>query len=155
MLPSLPERIASRLRVDTIAGCWLWQGSLSPAGYGRIQMGRRGPSGHSSPDYVHRIVYELLRGTIPEGLVIDHLCRVPSCCNPAHCEPVVQRINFLRGESPAAQWIRQGACKRGHPLTPENRYARPDGKGANCHVCVLIRAKHNKKKARERRKSVA
>ena len=32
----------------------------------------------------HRFAYELLVGPIPAGLVLDHLCRVRNCCNPAH-----------------------------------------------------------------------
>jgi hypothetical protein len=46
---------------------------------------------------VHRDVYEQLVGPIPEGLVLDHLCRNRSCCNPAHLEPVTTAENVRRG----------------------------------------------------------
>ena len=45
---------------------------------------------------VHRIAYEILVGEIPEGLVLDHLCQMKNCYNPAHLEPVTERENRLR-----------------------------------------------------------
>ena len=36
---------------------------------------------------VHRYAYEWANGPIPDGLVIDHLCRVTACVNPDHLEP--------------------------------------------------------------------
>jgi hypothetical protein len=58
-------------------------------------------------------MYELVVGPIPDGLEIDHLCRVPSCCNPEHLEAVTHAENMRRGAAargPVTQ------CKRGHPL---------------------------------------
>jgi hypothetical protein len=50
----------------------------------------------------HRFAYELLVGPIPEGLVIDHLCRNRRCVNPAHLEPVTAEENWRRGDAPSA-----------------------------------------------------
>jgi hypothetical protein len=66
--------------------CWIWQHYRDPAGYGRL-----------GAKLAHRIAYEYHRGPIPEGLQLDHLCRVTSCCNPDHLEPVPQRVNYERG----------------------------------------------------------
>lgn len=71
---------------DPQTGCWLWQYSVSPQGYARW-----------GKTYAHRRVYEQLRGPIPAGLSLDHLCRVPRCVNPDHLEPVTHAENVRRG----------------------------------------------------------
>ena len=59
--------------------CWLWVGGISRYGYGEFW--------HNGGNYrAHRFSYELLVGPIPEGLQIDHLCRVRNCVNPARLE---------------------------------------------------------------------
>jgi hypothetical protein len=64
----------------------------------------------------HRAVWELLRGPIPEGLVLDHLCRNKACCNPAHLQVVTVEENASRGSAaPIAD-----ECPHGHAMTPEN-----------------------------------
>lgn len=87
---SLPERFWS-LVVPTTAGCWLWTG-FKAAGYGRFSF-----KGTNSAAAAHRLSYEALIGEIPAGLDLDHLCRVPSCVNPLHLEPVTRRENIGRG----------------------------------------------------------
>ena len=74
-------------------GCWIWTGATLNEGYGKIGVGRRG-EGHR---LAHRIMYELLRGPIPDGKELDHLCRFPRCINPWHLEPVTRSENQLRG----------------------------------------------------------
>lgn len=87
--------------------CWNWTGNKTgPEGYGRFYPG--GKTGVLA----HRFAYQLLTGTIPEGLVIDHLCRNRACVNPSHLEPVTHRVNTLRGEAPAAQWAKRDCCHR-------------------------------------------
>lgn len=75
----------------TSGGCWLWTGSLSADGYG--VMLRRGP-GRSN--YAHRFAYETFVGPVPEGLELDHLCRVRACVNVEHLEAVTHVENLKR-----------------------------------------------------------
>lgn len=76
---------------DAGAPCWLWTGSLNSDGYGRF-----------NGKLAHRRTYLEVVGPIPDGLVLDHLCRVRNCVNPDHLEPVTQRENMRRGD--------QGQC---------------------------------------------
>ena len=71
--------------------CWLWTGFINPKGYGIFGFGNNRSGG------AHRWSYEYFVGPIPEGLQIDHLCRVRNCANPEHIEPVTPHINALRG----------------------------------------------------------
>lgn len=71
--------------------CWIWQAALNSGGYGTTTDG----SGRGV--MAHRLVYEHYRGTIPEGLFLDHLCRNPACVNPDHLEPVTNSENVRRG----------------------------------------------------------
>lgn len=94
-------------------GCWLWTGSSYGQGYGAYSSGGRTVR-------AHRLAYEAFVGKIPEGLTIDHLCRVRCCVNPQHLEPVTMGVNVLRGESFSARQKRQTHCFRGHSLSGEN-----------------------------------
>lgn len=71
--------------VDAATGCWMWLLGTSDGRYGMI--GCR-PA--------HCVLYEKYRGKIPEGLELDHLCRVTLCVNPDHMEPVTSAINIQR-----------------------------------------------------------
>lgn len=103
-----------RAKTVTVNGCWIWQGAKTYNGYGQFRF-------DGQIRYAHRWSYEHHVGAIPEGKVLDHLCRTPSCVNPKHLEPVTQRINVLRGESPAAKQARQTHCRKaGHPLSGSN-----------------------------------
>lgn len=97
---SLPilDRITRKVEVDE-SGCWLWTGFKRVDGYGSI--GGRLPDGRTSCNWnVHRVVWELTVGPIPEGLTIDHLCRVRHCVNIDHLEPVTRAENTRRGNAP-------------------------------------------------------
>lgn len=131
-------------KVNKTATCWLWTGALRGNGYGILRIG----PATASMMYAHRYSYELLVGPIPDGLQIDHLCRVRGCVNPAHLEPVTSRENNLRSESPSAKQWRAGVCGRGHPKTPENAYIRPDTGSRDCLAC----RRENKQRARTARR---
>jgi len=133
------QRIARNITIDA-NGCWRWQMAISSEGYGRIDT-----------EYAHRFSYAAYVGTIPDGLELDHLCRVRDCVNPAHLEPVTRAVNVRRGNAPNAILSRLGVCIRGHQMTPENTYYRPDGAGKQCRICIRIRSQRQQ----QRRSSVA
>jgi HNH endonuclease len=86
----LELRFFRKVQYDGETGCWLWQGALHSAGYGFLSVGGRN-------QLAHRVAYRLFVGPIPDGLELDHLCRVKHCVNPAHLEPVTTAENLRRG----------------------------------------------------------
>jgi hypothetical protein len=114
--------------------CWEWTGNLS-AGYGTLGLKR---DGRWVTTRAHRVSWTIHRGPIPTGLQLDHLCRNRACVNPAHLEPVTNRVNGLRGVSACAQNARKSHCLRGHEYTPENtrvRSTRYGTDGRECRIC--------------------
>lgn len=122
------ERLMEKVVVDP-SGCWLFTGARA-SGYGRISKG--GHSGGIAP--AHRVVYEALVGPIPDGLQLDHLCRVRHCVNPAHLEPVTPRENLLRGETLTSQHAAKTHCVNGHALSSENVRMTREG-SRRCRTC--------------------
>jgi len=118
-------------RRDDSAGCWLFNGYVRPDGYAVISTIR---DGRAAAMYVHRVAYEHFVGPIPEGLHLDHLCRVRHCFNPDHLEPVPPRVNTLRGVAVTAHNAAKTHCKHGHEFSPENTHIRPGG-GRACREC--------------------
>jgi len=86
----IEERLIGKMSVDG-NGCWIWLAAKDSSGYGRI-----GTSSYKT-ESAHRVVYRLVRGEIPAGLDLDHLCRIRACCNPDHLEPVTRAENLRRG----------------------------------------------------------
>jgi hypothetical protein len=112
----LPHRISEKIHIDE-NGCWIWHASRTPAGYGKVWW-------NGQLIGSHRLTYTLLAGEIPDGLVIDHLCRVRECCNPEHLRPCTQLENVHAPGSlcPSAIQAKRTHCPKGHPLTGDNLF---------------------------------
>jgi HNH endonuclease len=129
---SLRERLYSRLVPDPQTGCLLWTGSILRDGYGQISRGGRG----SQNARVHRVAWELANGPVPDGLQLDHLCRVRHCANIAHLEAVTQRENILRSSITFASInAAKTHCDNGHEFTEANTYRPPDSRSRQCREC--------------------
>lgn len=111
------DRFMAKVEPEPNSGCWLWLGALNGKGYGvfeRFGVGRR------RANTAHRFSYEVHRGPIPEGLDLDHLCRVHQCVNPSHLEAVPRRVNLLRGAGFNAINAAKTHCRLGHPFSGDN-----------------------------------
>lgn len=113
----------------------LWAGSLTHNGYAHIIIKR---NGKWTTTVLHRELYLVEVGEIPEGLVLDHLCRNRSCINTQHLEPVTSAENIQRGDRKVFRnrygLAQKTHCIRGHERNTENTYIKPDGTKA-CRAC--------------------
>lgn len=149
----LGPRQASQAAV-TPDGC-IVVNSTDALGYVRVRVtvpGRKRPV----RVFAHRLAYELFTGPIPDGMEIDHLCRVRNCINPAHLQAVTHAENTARRpaydqpEDKRTRWqAQEGYCANGHEWTPENTYTRPDGRGRVCRKCRYIHVKKHGQRYRE------
>lgn len=87
--PPVDQRFWAKVDKSTSPdGCWLWTGYRTPTGYGRF--GYRTGEGMWP---AHRAAYDLLVGPIPDGLQIDHICRVRACVRPDHLQLATYQQN--------------------------------------------------------------
>jgi len=133
-------RFWSKVDFDGPGGCWLWTASISSKGYGQSYF-------KGVTVIAHRLSYELLIGPIPDGLQIDHLCRVRHCVNSDHLEPVTPMVNALRGNGTAAINSRKTHCINGHEFSPINTLISPKG-WRTCKACKTVVSKKAKERYR-------
>lgn len=89
----LPKRIMNRITVK--GTCWCIGGWNTDNGFANISI-------NGKTRKMHRVVFTLIRGLIPDGHVIDHvkeLCEHRNCANPWHHEPVTVHDNTKRGNA--------------------------------------------------------
>lgn len=120
-------------KIEVRGECWLWTGALQPDGYARtvidgVRMG------------VHEAAHLLFVGAVPDGLELDHTCRVRHCCRPDHLEAVTREENMRRMRRPreAARTWTATHCVNGHEYTADNTYIDPSQAHRRCRECARI-----------------
>ena len=119
-------------RITVTETCWLWTGPKYHNGYGQARGGR-----------VHRLMYEALVGPIPDGLELDHLCRIRECVNPEHLEPVTRAENARRARTRGEAIGRP--CKR---CGVDSWFRKRNS--WNCAECERIRERNRSRRKRQK-----
>lgn len=136
------DLIARRCQPDE-NGCLIW-GGYCLKGYPQTNI--RGVS-----RLVHRVLYFVERGQIPEEMQIDHSCNNTKCLNIDHLQLATAKENTLRSTNPCARHSQKEVCKNGHEFDVvrirEGRTSRV------CRTCARISHRESKRRIRERNKN--
>ncbi|MFE4834445.1 HNH endonuclease [Arthrobacter sp. NPDC056691] len=128
------ERFWEKVDVLNPDDCWLWTAALTEKGYGTFYFNGQCVG-------AHRWSWESVNGPVPDGLVLDHLCRVHDCVNPGHLEPVTIAENTRRAVAFGVYGSanrNKTHCPRRHPYNVENTYVSKSG-SRHCRVCIRER----------------
>jgi len=129
------DRLWEKVSKRGHGGCWIWLGAVNNKGYGVIRL----EDGRTA--LVHRVTYVDAHGEIPDGLELDHLCRVINCVRPSHLDPVTHKINSLRSRSIMAANARKTHCKHDHEFTSENTRINARTGHRACLACIRGRTR--------------
>lgn len=135
--------VGKRLGNSGVDGCWNWQGTIKPNGYGQVRLNYK-------VQYAHRVVYQLFVQPIPEGMVIDHLCKNKACVRPTHLDLTTQKENVRRGNLASVARAMRAAvthCPQGHAYDEQNTYMY--GRNRQCRACHRDRARVRRERRRE------
>ena len=150
-MADLKRRLMKMVMMVTESGCWIWTGIPNKEGYAKTIVKKK-------TKLVHRLMFELHNGPIPDGLTLDHGCRVRCCVNPYHLEPATHKENILSGMSPSAENARKTHCVNGHEVTQDNTYYFANRR--TCRTCNLARcsrdyfSNHEKNREYNRRRAI-
>lgn len=139
--PNTIEDILHRIVRDPVSGCWLWTGGRHGRDSGYGQVGYCGAT-----KYVHRLVYEHVKGPIPKGKELHHKETCPkNCCNPEHLTPVTRAEHRKLDGNPALQAAYEkkrdiAHCPQGHNYSVNNTYVDRNGK-RSCKMCARVRSR--------------
>lgn len=120
-------------KIDFTGDCWTWTASKKANGYGQFNDSGRNWN-------VHRLVFQLAGGVIPDGYHVDHLCFNRACVRPDHLEAVPLKVNVRR------QADRITHCPVGHPYNSDNTYMWRGYR--HCRPCRIQRSADRRAKLR-------
>lgn len=91
--------------------CWVWSGPVDAEGKGVVY----------NQDHrwaIHRLLYVIDHGPLPDRVHLAPRCGNVRCCNPKH-QARIERGPITRPKGQVGLYPR---CKYGHLMTPENTY---------------------------------
>jgi hypothetical protein len=130
------ERFWANVYPEPNSGCFIWGGSATDAGYGRLRL-------RSTGDRMSVTHFSLgLCGiSVPDGKVVMHTCDFPVCVNPDHLIIGTQKENIedcrKKGRRVGRLGYRQRrlVCIHGHRIEGDNVLI-INGDKQRCRECV-------------------
>ena len=106
---TLEEKLERGIVRIPFSGCHIWILSSAGKGYGVI-------SHDGIQKYLHRLMWEMHNGEIPDGMLICHTCDTPACANPNHLFLGTPKDNSMDREKKGR---RRGGFPEGyvHPMS--------------------------------------
>lgn len=129
----LSERFWGNVEKRGADECWPWVGSSWTYGYGSIQIGGREGRKHQS----NRVVWLLMNGEIPDGMVVRHKCHNRACCNPSHLEL------GSRADNVQDMWSRPDGAPKGNAKLTEVQVREIRNDDRSCRVLGEIYGVHS------------
>ncbi len=101
-------------KIRKTKSCWLWNGTISSNGYGKIRV-------NGKWQRAHRVIYEMLCGPIDKYLCACHKCDNKRCVNPSHIFIGTKQDNAIDSVS-KGRWgdRRQYGSKNGRAILTES-----------------------------------
>lgn len=122
----IPERFWPKTRVE--GDHVFWTAGCNSHGYGTFYDPDRGNVG------AHIVAWEMEHGPVPDGMELDHLCRVRNCVNHRHLEVVTRAENQRRGLNGVLR-VAPTVCRHGHVLADVGTYTPPGRRSHECREC--------------------
>jgi len=135
------NRFWNKVKFSSETSCYEWiAGKMK--GYGWFNRGDRSV-------LAHRFIYEIIKGAIPDNMVLDHICRNRACVNPDHLRIVNRRQNALENsESFPAKLAQRTHCPKGHPFSGIGSNVLYRKRGRICRTCQNEWARRKRAKIR-------
>lgn len=109
----------------------MWTAQRDKDGYGRFSA-----NDGRSPQFAHREALRLAGVCIPQGMVVDHVCRNRACVRKEHLRVTTPAGNTIADGSlaPAKLNRLKTHCPKGHPYFGDNLGLGPKG-NRKCRAC--------------------
>ncbi len=151
---TLQQRFDEKWTEDPIRGCWLWNGTISPQGYGAM-------SYKLNRVQAQRISWFLKHGVMPASKIdVCHKCDVRNCVNPDHLFLGTRSDNMMDAISKGRKTYPIGTgmvwttvrelkhplrshCLHGHMLDDKTIYIDPKGH-FSCKECRRLSARKHR-----------